>query len=364
MLLSTCFIIVAFLATEPIAPTARTRYPYWQMVEDVVKQIESQPARPLSINDALRTPGQEYPFESFRHLRTIDLLRAAREGAEVARQQEALGISQAEVDQIVLKNIVTALEYMPLIIKENVDSTPVASTALHAAVSLPSKGDMDHILIAIKDRDNDPILRRFLLERSVPGLAPPSLLTMSLPMYFQSRDIEFRDTLCAIASHPGEDPALQVDAIDVFMKYILDQYEAVFKSDPKIKALLESGQSVSYTSATDPDALGLSSETVTGLRRFGSRMNEFAEFIAGHIGEGSIRDERVKARTKEALEFMRDNIFGVDKTALAEYLAGNAPEPKNIFPMAPVPTEPTLEPPAQDKLIPVELPADGGPPKF
>lgn len=364
MLLNTCFVIVAFLAAEPIAPTARTRYPYWQMVEDVVKQIESQPARPLSINDALRTPGQEYPFESFRHLRTIDLLRAAREGAEVARQQEALGKSQAEVDQLVLKNIVTALEYMPLIIKENVDSTPAPSSALHANDSLPSKGDMDDVLIVIKDRNNDPVLRRFLLERSVPGLAQPSLLTISLPMYFKSRDMEFRDILCAVASHPGEDPVLQICAIDVFMKYVLDQYEAVFKSDPKIKALLESGQSVSYTSATDPDSLGLSSETVTGLRRFGSRMNEFAEFIAGHIGEGSIRDERVKARTKETLEFMRDTVFGVDKTALAEYLAGNAPEPKNMFPMAPLPTEPTLEAPSQDKLIPVELPADGGPPKF
>ena len=131
MLVSTCCIIVAILAADPIAPTARTRYPYWQMVEDVVKQIESQPARPLSINDALRTPGQEYPFESFRHLRTMDLLRAAREGVEVARQQAALGKPPAEVDQLVLKNIITALEYMPLIIKENVDSTPPPSSSFH-----------------------------------------------------------------------------------------------------------------------------------------------------------------------------------------------------------------------------------------
>ena len=181
---------------------------------------------------------------------------------------------------------------------------------------------------------------------------------------FQIQDIEFRNVLSTVASHPGEDPPLQVCDINVFMKYMLDQYETVFKSDPKIKAMLESGNSITYAAAMDPDSLGLSSETVTGLKRFGARMNEFAEFIAGHIGEGSIRDERVKARTKEVLEFMRDNIFGVNKDAVAEYLSGNAPEPKNIFPTAPMPTEPTLYTPAQDKLVPVELPADGGPPQF
>ncbi len=364
MIVSTVCVMLALIAAEPMAPTARTRYPYWQMVNDVVTQIESQPARPISINDGLRTPGQEYPFESFRHLRTSDLLRAAREGATVARQQEGLGKSPVEVDQLVLKNILIALEYLPLIIKENPDSPPQSSAKMHFTDSPPSKGDLDDLFIIIKNRDDDPVLRCFLLERTVAGFAPPSLFSISLPLYIRSRDQEFRDILSFVASHPGEDPVVQVLAIDVFMKYILDQYETAFKNDPKVKTMLEAGQPLTYTAAVDVDSLGLSSETFAELRRLGVRMSLFAEAIAGHIGEGSVRDEKVKARTKEALEFMRDNLAGVDKAVLAEYLAGNAPEPKGMFPSFPVPTEPTLEPPPQDTLVPVELPADGGPPKF
>lgn len=365
MLISTTCLAVFVLAAEPIAPTARTRYPYWQMVEEVVTQIESQPPRMQSINEGLRTPGQEYPFESFRHLRTVDLLRAAREGVAVARQQEALGKPTAEVDQQVLRNITIALEYLPLVIRENIDAADKEVRELDV-LGFP-KGDpleTDEILIILVNQDEDPVLRRFLLERSVPGFAPDSLLALTLPQYLTARDQRLRDALITVASHPGESPSLQLLAMDLYKKYILDSYKGIFNRDPKVVELREAGQPVDYKMAIDPDSLGLSEETRKELKRLSFRLTDLALAIAGHISEGSTRDEGVKTRTKAVLEEIRDTIYNVDQNVISEYLAGKAPEPETEWPVLPTTGVESQGDPMMDGLIPVPLPEDGGPPVF
>jgi len=366
MFISAACLIVAMSAVEPIAPTARTRYPYWQMVEDVVKQIEAQPPRQLSINRGLQTPGQEYPFESFRHLRTTDLLRAAREGAEVARQEEAMGKTPAEVDQLVLRNISMAMEFLPLVIKEDVDTSMADIDWMSRAYyEMDVNKESDQILLVARDRDEDPVFRKFILERLVPGFAPESLLSLALPRYLEVREDPLRRTLLLVASHPGEDPAMQILAMDAYLKFFVEKYRKAFNSDPSIVALANAGQPVDYVMAVEPDSLNLSSETKAAMKLMGSRLQDLAETIAGHIGEGSTRDERVQKRTREILEQLRDTIYGVNKGAIAEYLEGKAPEPKGTWPMFPGGgTEETLGVPNPDGTIAVPLPEDGGPPQF
>lgn len=364
MLISTTCLAVFIIAAEPIAPTARTRYPYWQMVEEVVKQIESQPPRMQSINDGLRTPGQEYPFESFRHLRTIDLLRAAKEGATVARQEAALGKPAAEIDQQVLRNITIALEYLPLIIRENLDTSGEDAIEVLASGQYNyTPKETDEIFTIMASQDEDPVLRKFLLERSVPGFAPDSLLSLTLPLFLGARDERLRNTLITVAGHPGEPPYLQTLAMDLYMKYILNSYTDVFNHDPKVVECRKAGQSIDYKMAVDPDALGLSEETRKELKRLSFRINDLVAAIAGHIGEGSTRDETVKAHTRVLLEEIRDTIYNVDRDAIAEYLEGRAPEPKTDWPVSPTTsTEP--QDASMNGLIPVPLPEDGGPPQF
>lgn len=365
MLISTTCLIVSILAAEPIAPTARTRYPYWQMVEEVVTQIESQPPRMQSINEGLRTPGQEYPFESFRHLRTVDLLRAAREGVSVARQQEALGKPATEVDQQVLRNITIALEYLPLVIRENIDNTEEDTIKVHASGQYTyTPRETDEIFEILINKDDDPVLRKFLLERSVPGFAPDSLLALTLPQYLTARDQRLRDALITVASHPSEHPFLQLLAMELYMKYILDSYKGIFNRDPKVVELKEAGQPVDYKLAIDPDALGLSEETRKELKRLSFRLTDLALAIAGHISEGSTRDEGVKTRTKAVLEEIRDTIYNVDKNVISEYLAGRAPEPETDWPVLPTTGVESQGDPMMDGLITVPLPEDGGPPVF
>ena len=346
MILSSVCVLVALLATEPMAPTVRTRYPYWQMVEEVVTQIEAQPPRTLSIDQGLRTPGQEYAFEAFRHLRTTDLVRAAKEGVQVARTEAALGKSPAEVDQQALRNVTIALEYLPLLVRDD--------------------KDIDELLIIARSREEDLVLRRYLLERMAYGNGPPTLLSEGLSLILRSRDEQFRDTLTQIASHPGENPAMQVLAIDVIMDYLLSQYDAVFQNDPKVRTLADSGEQVGFAAAVDEEALTLSPETLAQLRRLGLQMSVFAGAIAGHIAEGSVRDARVQERTRKALELMRDSIIGIRRDDVILYLEGQAPERQPDFPVLPTMPDMPLDMPMSmpGEMTPIPLPVDGGPPSF
>ena len=73
----------------------------------------------------------------------------------------------------------------------------------------------------------------------------------------------------------------------------------------------------------------------------------------------------MQARTREILELLRATIYGVNQGAIAEYLEGNAPEPKGGWPMFPLgDTGEALGVPAPDGTIAVPLPEDGGPPQF
>lgn len=339
-LLSLC-LALTLLADEPMAPTARTRYPYWQMVDEVVLQIESQTPRPMSINSGLRTPGQEYPFESFRHLRPTDLIRAAKEGVQVARQEAALGISAAELDQKVLRNVTIALEYLPLLIRDEKDAE-----------------ELIHIM---RNRAEDPVLRRYLIERSVEGYVKPNLLSAGLPVFFRSLENRFIDGLTNVAAHPMEGPELQETAIRALFTYFMNDYEAVLNNDPAVKTLLESGGAVSFAMVLGENAPELSRDTLTQLNRTGMRMNMFAEAIAGHIAEESVRNEQVKKCTRETIEFIKDSIMGVNKERLAIYLEGRTPEPDAAFPAFPLLADPIPEQPTQDGLTMIPLPEDGGP---
>lgn len=359
------FVSVVVSATDLMAPTARTRYPYWQMVEEVVTQIEKQNPRPLSINLELRTPGQEYPFEAFRHLKPADLLRAAREGVEVARQSASLGKSAEEVNQKVLRNVVFALEYLPLVL-EDPTTNPKKELGWMDRVSTKTNPvtDLDLLFQIIKNRDEDPILRKYLIENSVSGYSAPTLLSLTLSSYFQLRDEEFREILSGVASHPMEKPALQLTAIEVLLRYLLNSYESVFNNDPYIQSLIEQGQSPNYREVTEELLLKLSSETKNELNKVGRRMGIFAERIAGHIAEGSVRDPRIKEKTREIILFFRDHILGIDQQELALYLQGKAPEPKLNFP-APTP-HPELLPdlPMLDGINVIPLDPNDGPPSF
>jgi len=298
---SLIFMVVCSVAVTVSADPMR--YPYWQMVKDVISNVEMQPPRPLSISESGSKTDIEYPFEMLRHLRTTDLLRAAAEGAQEARLQAALGKSKAEIESLVLANVTLALEYLPMLIR--------------------SDSDIKEITKMLANREEDRILRLYLLQNSFPGFAVPSFQSISLPEIISDNDAAFSESLLQISTNPSEDPILQSLALRIWYARLLQQYERVLAADPSVAELMAtSTTSDSIINLAKNTRIVFAEDTVTELKKCRNNFHNFALAISGHIYENSVRDEDVKKVTRQILEEMRDTIIGIDTGIITTALEG------------------------------------------
>jgi len=312
-IIAVVFGVTTSLSADPM------RYPYWQMIKDVVSNVESQPPTPITISDNNIKTNVEYPFELIRHLRATDLLNAAVEGAQEARLQAALGKPSEELDALVLNNVALALEYLPMLIR--------------------NKEDLAEIALLMEKRDQDKILRMYLLENSFPGFAPPSFLSMSLPEFIRENDEAFSRTTLEIAKHPMEDPLLQSTALDIYNLRLIEKYRRCLENDPLIAEMKADDENINVIAKAKENASLLSEETQKTIKIYRRQFHDFAFDIAGHIAEGSVRDERVKEKTKQILAYMRDNIIGTSEEILNAFIAG---KPYNSSPFPKFPGESAL----------------------
>lgn len=351
MLLLIC--TATWAAPSQITPTARTLYPYWQMILEVTNQIDSRPPRPLGINKGLQTPAPNYPFDSFRHLRTVDLLRAAQEGMDFARLEQARGTDAAEIEQQILKNITIALEYLPLLIKD--------------------QGDIWEILNLIQNQKQDKLLRIFLLEQ-VYGIAQPeTLLSMTLPeLLFSlerrrgkgiSSDVNpvaaaaipgaetmFHETMLRLSSHPSEVPEIQAMALAQYYAFLAEQYLITMNKIPEVEEAKALGLEVDIYAVKRED-FSLSQESKNLLRSQAKVLESLAAAVSGHISEDSVRDQKVQEITDYILKDMQGKYVGIDEDKLALYRDGIVPATESLAP--PTAFE-GLPEHIQDALIPPE----------
>jgi hypothetical protein len=290
------------------------RYPYWQMIKDVVNSVESQPPRPTSITENNHKTNVEYPFELLRHLRPTDLLRAASEGAQEARLQAALGKPPAEIDALVRCNVALALEYLPMLVR--------------------SDKDLEEIALIIAKREEDKVLRLYLLQNTFPGHAPPSFLSLTLPDIIRSNDEAFKKWIHHVATHPKEDPVLQSLALRISFERLMQQYEYHLQNDPAALELQTTTDTVDLIALAKNTPNLFSEDTRNLLKNCRRDFHDFAFAIAGHIAEGSVRDAEVQTITRQILESMRDTISGISVEVINTFLAGK-PYVSNPFPTLP-----------------------------
>ena len=295
-------------ATDPM------RYPYWQMIKDVVNSVESQPARPSSIAENNHKTNIEYPFELLRHLRPSDLLRAASEGAQEARLQAALGKPPAEIDALVRFNVALALEYLPMLVR--------------------SEKDLEEIALIIAKREEDKVFRLYLLQNTFPGYAEPNFLSLTLPDLIRSNDEAFKKWTQYVATHPTEDPLLQSLALRISFDRLMQQYEHHLKNDPAVAELAAQTDTIDLIALAKNAPAMFSEDTQNALKKCRREFHDFAFEIAGHIAEGSVRDQEIQALTRQILESMRDNIFGINAEIIATFLEGK-PFTSDPFPALP-----------------------------
>ncbi len=295
------YVVIMALLCSTVSARELIRYPYWQMVSDIAASIESASPRPRTVSDAGARKEITYPFENLRHLRATDVLRAAKEGAHVARLQAALGKTEEEIEALVTQNVAIALEYLPMLIRRD--------------------EDIEEITLLMAKRDEDATLRMYLLKNSAPGFAAPSFLSISLPEIIDTHEAPYIKWVVHAATHPSEKPEVQRLALEIAYDRLLRSYTDVLQQDPAVQAYLDSEDACLATLMRE-DVLELSQETHLATRQIRTRFHDFARDIAGHIAEGSVRDETVKALTREILEDMRDAIHGINTHQIDTYLAG------------------------------------------
>ncbi|MCK5863150.1 MAG: hypothetical protein KAH38_11735 [Candidatus Hydrogenedentes bacterium] len=309
---SLIFIVICGIAGTMSADPMR--YPYWQMIKESVSSIEAQPPRPQSISENNHKTNIEYPFEMLRHLRAADLLRAAVEGAQKARLQAALGKSENEIETLVLKNVSLALEYLPMLIR--------------------SESDLEEIALLMAKREEDKVLRLYLLQNSFPGFAAPSFLSLSFSEIIPDNEEVFSKWTHHIASHPSEYPELQCVALRICYAKLLQQYNAILINDPAVAILMATTNDQDALTLTQKTPVELSKDTHTALKQCRRKFHNFAFEIAGHIAEGSVRDERVKEITRQILEEMCSTIPNISKGIITTFLEGK-PFVSTPFPQLP-----------------------------
>jgi len=281
---------------------------YWTHLNEI---LQSEQARRRT--RTMRPTGEfivriGFPFDNLAHLRAKHLLRAANEGAAAARTA-AWGRPEAEARGAAYVNIATALEYYPLLAAGDDDFMPL-------------------LYLMGNDRE-DPVLRLFLISRTVPGLAPPSLFSR----YFQEQigrmdPFKFREYLAKPASHPLEDPEVQVVAIQALYAFNVNNYTAILRRDPKIAAWARGvREPVTPSILLREDAPALSGDTAYLAADMNSHFASMARDLANHLKPGSNRPPAVRAVAREYLQRIYDEIPLEDRAAVKALLDAAAPAP-------------------------------------
>ena len=313
---------------------------YWDVVRDMMMRAKNAPPRPAR---SAGRPGElrpDYPFEEFRNLRGSDLVRAAHEGAIAARRQKA-DRPAAEVDRQVWENAMMALEYFPLVVRDDTDIRTIARV--------------------IENRDEDLQLRRFVLDKLAPAQKDPSLLSMFLDDAYARYSGNFGKALDTASSHPLENPSFQIESMRVNYDRLMKRYNDAFAADAKIAALVkETGQPVAATALLGENPPELEKATKDKLAGIGLLTANFAGLIAVHIDPNSAADPAVKAEVRRLLEKIAAEVLVPDRELLLHWL-----DPSRPVPAAPagegMPAMPALPDTGNDELLMPALPgADSG----
>ncbi len=325
-------------SAPPSAPS-KVIVSYWDVVRDLMVRAKNMPPRPGRSAGRSGDLRPDYPFEEFRNLRGSDLVRAAHEGAIAARRQKA-GRPAAEADRQVWENAMLALEYFPLLIRDDNDIRVIAKI--------------------IEGRDEDIALRRFVLDKLAPDQKNPSLLSMFLGDTGTGYSGEFGRALDSASSHPLEDPSFQTESMRVNFGRLMKRYNEAFSADAKIAALVkETGQPVSSAALVGEKPPEIEKATRDQLAGIG--IAKFAELIAVHIDPDSASDPGVKAETRRILEKIAAEVLVPDREVILRYLDPSRPVPPKAPEAEGMPGLPPLpEMESDENLMPVLPGAESG----
>jgi len=241
-------------------------------------------------------------------------------------------------------------------------------------------GDLEQIALLMSNRNEDKVLRFYMVQNLLPGLAPDSFLSLSLHEAIDANDKglinpnrrtragvfgtevidpdhkSFTQTILDMVSHPLEDPVIQCTMMKIYDTRLYQKYKDLLENTPEVKDSFAASSSQDIIEFVKTNPVKFSDESNRNLKRCRGLFHDFAFAISGHITEGSVRDEQVKALTREILERMLNTVLGINQEILTNFLAGK-PFDSTPFPKmpetgnSPIPLDNNGEPLRMDELL-------------
>ncbi len=307
----TSYVVLACLlaGTWPSVAQTASQAPvilnYWTHLNDILSN-ETFRRNTTSVRPSGRyLPRKVYPFENVQHLRARDLMRAVQEGINAARTA-SWGKPAEEVQRQIRQNIVTALEYYPLVAQDERELKP--------------------LYYAMADVNGEVELRMFLLRSSMPGASRPSLFGLYLREALAHNTGETRKYLKTIVDHVTENPQVQRTAIEAYFYYMELAYTQVLKTDPAVAAFAaDRGQAFRPVMLMEAGAPQPSGSVAQLLKDYDAQWFDFALTLSGYAQPGSNRPIEVREASRACLERIYREMPLSNRDVIKELLDRTAP---------------------------------------
>jgi Arc/MetJ family transcription regulator len=279
------FLAVAAMFAQPPAADAQPQIitNYWRYVSNILDREEAKANVPPPTARSLRyPPTREFPFDALRDLTAKDLVRAAKEGLQQARQS-----NQGQPPDVVARaaeaNMQRALEYFP-VLAENDQA-------------------LDLLLGPIAAEKDDPLLRIFLIRRCAPGLAPPSLFSLYFQDTVARNQGQVKDLLTQTVGRMTELAEVKLPAMDALYAYLEIGYQRVFEKDVALKEFAQAqGMPITPALLNAPGAPAASPETQASLTACERQSQEFIVLMRKQLEDDKTQSPDLQRRAREFLE--------------------------------------------------------------
>jgi hypothetical protein len=206
--------VPAFAQDRPQDRTPITNY--WRHILEIMDEQKVREEQLRGTENMINPPPKEYPFDAFAHLSARDLMRAVQEGIDAAKR-ENFRKPEAVVDQAIQQNILTALEYYPIVARDRNDFNP--------------------LMYALENSLENKSLRLFLIRRLTPGTVARSLFTDYLQERVAEDPGEVRRALGKITQRPSEDAAVFQAAMETLYSMYKNDLEGQLQQIEPVAAL-------------------------------------------------------------------------------------------------------------------------------
>ncbi len=264
---------------------------YWEHIQSLIKQSEEIRAdETLNKGRYSRTINKKYPFDLFRSLTSRELIRACREGIKSAKDEGKLkNWSEEETLLKCEENISYVLEYCGILIEKS--------------------SEIDHLIHCIGAEQEEPEIRLFLLNQSIPDKNSNSLFGIHFQTLINNRKDEYQKILFAIVTRVNEIPKIQIAGMDALYSFLLRQYQKCVEKDPIYQAYaVEKNEVIKPIWVENPQIPKPIDSTQMEISKLNHQLNEFIVQLDLRIQNKQHLNESVVSKSKEILEKIYNNL--------------------------------------------------------